>query len=156
MSKTEIIPGLFKSEFSKICTVLCKYLGIQHLDAAEDIASETFLSALETWPYKGIPENPTAWLYAVAKNKARNFMIRERLFASKIAGELSATIRNEEQKELDLSIANITDSQLQMLFTVCDPSISIESQVGLAFTNTLWIWYRRDCQRFFNKQGDDK
>ncbi|HTE27672.1 sigma factor [Flavitalea sp.] len=132
MLKTEIIPGLFKTEFSKICSVLCKYLGIQHLDAAEDIASETFLSALETWPYKGIPENPTAWLYTVAKNKARNFMIRKNLFNSKIAGELSATIRNEQQMEPDLSITNIADSQLQMLFAVCDPSISFESQIGLA------------------------
>ena len=132
MLKTEIIPGLFKTEFSKICSVLCKYLGIQHIDSAEDIASETFLSALESWPYKGIPENPKAWLYTVAKNKASNFRTRQNLFNSKIAGELTATIRNEQQMEPDLSETNIADSQLQMLFAVCDPGISFESQIGLA------------------------
>jgi predicted RNA polymerase sigma factor len=51
--------------------VLVKLLGMEHIDMAEDIAGETFLTALETWPYKGVPENPTAWLYTVAKNKAK-------------------------------------------------------------------------------------
>jgi RNA polymerase sigma factor (sigma-70 family) len=132
MLKTEIIPGLFKTEFSKICSVLCKHLGIYHLGSAEDIASETFLSALETWPYKGVPENPTAWLYMVAKNKARNLIIRQNLFKSKIAGELSSMALGEEPADADLSDSNIADSQLQMLFAICDPSIPAESQIGLA------------------------
>jgi len=42
------------------------------MDAAEDIVSETFLSAAETWGMKGIPDNPVAWLYAVARNNALN------------------------------------------------------------------------------------
>lgn len=58
---------------------------MEHIDIAEDIASETFLSALETWTYKGIPPNPSAWLYTVAKNKAVNHMNRNQLFSKKIA-----------------------------------------------------------------------
>jgi RNA polymerase sigma factor (sigma-70 family) len=132
MLQTEIIPGLFKTEFSKICSVLCKHLGIHNIGSAEDIASETFLSALETWPYKGVPANPTAWLYTVAKNKARNFMIRENLFKTKISGELSSVVNDEQSADPDLSGTNIADSQLQMLFAVCDPSLPVESQIGLA------------------------
>ena len=60
MNKQELIPHLFRTEFSKICSVLSKFLGIEHVEIAEDIASETFLSALETWTYRGIRENPTA------------------------------------------------------------------------------------------------
>ena len=67
MKHQELIPHLFRTEFQKITSVLCKLLGIEHIEVAEDIASETFLSALETWTYKGIPENPVAWLYTVAK-----------------------------------------------------------------------------------------
>ncbi len=71
MEQKELIPHLFRTEFRKITAVLCKAFGIEHIETAEDIASETFLSALETWTYKGIPENPVAWLYSVAKNKAK-------------------------------------------------------------------------------------
>jgi RNA polymerase sigma-70 factor (ECF subfamily) len=74
VSETELIPRLFRSEFRKITSVLCKYLGVDHIELAEDIASETFLTALETWPYKGVPENPVAWLYTVARNKTRNYI----------------------------------------------------------------------------------
>ncbi len=76
MEQQELIPHLFRTEFRKITAVLCKLFGIEHIEIAEDIASETFLSALETWSYKGIPENPVAWLYTVAKNKAKNHINR--------------------------------------------------------------------------------
>ena len=69
MNDQQLIPHLFRTEFSKISSVLSKFMGVDHIDAAEDITSETFLSALETWSYNGIPPNPTAWLYSVAKNK---------------------------------------------------------------------------------------
>ena len=73
MKQQELIPHLFRTEFSKITAVLCKHFGIEHIEVAEDIASETFLSALEIWSYKEIPENPVAWLYLVAKNKTNNY-----------------------------------------------------------------------------------
>ena len=71
MNHQELIPHLFRTEFRKITAVLCKFFGIENIEVAEDIASETFLSALEIWTYKGIPENPPAWLYSVAKNKGK-------------------------------------------------------------------------------------
>jgi RNA polymerase sigma factor (sigma-70 family) len=106
--------------------------GIAHIEVAEDIASETFLSAMESWPYKGIPENPTAWLYSVAKNKAKNYINRSHLFATKIAGDIKYASPQTEEIEIDLSEKNITDSQLQMLFAICHPSILSEAQIGLA------------------------
>jgi len=102
------------------------------MDAAEDIVAETFLAALETWPYKGIPENPNAWLYTVAKNKARNYLTRNQIFTNKIARQLQENIAGNTEIEIDLSEKNITDSQLQMLFSVCHPAISTEAQIGLA------------------------
>ena len=98
------------------------------MEAAEDITSETFLSALETWPYKGIPPNPTAWLHAVAKNKARNFLIRQKNFNT-LATNIAET---GHTAEIDLSEQNIFDSQLQMLFAICHPTLSPEAQIGLA------------------------
>lgn len=132
MQQQELIPHLFRTEFRKIAAVLCKAFGIEHMAVAEDIASETFLSALETWTYKGIPENPTAWLYTVAKNKAKNYITRNNLFSEKISRQITLQSTEESTIEIDLSEKNITDSQLQMLFAVCHPAISTEAQIGLA------------------------
>lgn len=132
MEQQELIPHLFRTEFRKIAAVLCKLFGIEHIELAEDIASETFLSALENWPYKGIPENPVAWLYTVAKNKAKNYLQRNQTFTGKIAKQLIQRSTTNEQMEIDLSEKNISDSQLQMLFALCHPSIPAEAQIGLS------------------------
>lgn len=132
MQQPELIPHLFRTEFRKIAAVLCKLFGIGHMEIAEDLASETFLSALETWTYNGIPENPTAWLYTVAKNKARNYLIRNRVFSEKISPRLSHSLEKTDEILIDLSNRNINDSQLQMLFAVCNPVIPAEAQIGLA------------------------
>ena len=127
----QLIPHLFRTEYSKITAVLCKFLGVERMEEAEDLASDTFLAALNTWPYRGVPENPVAWLYTVAKNKTRNHLARERTFREKITqGDLH--ISGTETESIDLSEANIADSQLRMLFAICTPEIPQESQVGLA------------------------
>src|ERR1700730_16577799 len=97
MEHKELIPHLFRTEFRKITAVLCKAFGIEHIEIAEDIASETFLAALETWTYKGIPPNPTAWLYAVAKNKARDYITRNQLFQRQIAPGLKHNSPEQEE-----------------------------------------------------------
>jgi RNA polymerase sigma factor (sigma-70 family) len=132
MQDSELIPHLFRTEFRKITAVLCKLFGIEHIEIAEDIASDTFLSAFETWTYRGIPENPTAWLYHVAKNKARNYLQRNSVFEKKIIPELQGSLPVSGEGEIDLSVQNIADSQLQMMFALCDSSISTEAQVGLS------------------------
>jgi RNA polymerase sigma-70 factor (ECF subfamily) len=132
MKQGELIPHLFRTEARKITAVLCKLFGIEHIETAEDIVNDTFLSALENWTYKGIPENPTAWLYTVAKNKAKNHIHRQMIFSEKITPSISQHSIQENEMEIDLSEKNINDSQLQMLFAVCDSAISIEAQIGLS------------------------
>jgi len=127
-----LIPHLFRREFSKIVAVLCSLFGLEHIETAEDIAGETFLAALEIWPYKGVPPNPTAWLYAIAKNKARNHLRRDKLFLAKIVPALKQGVAGSGEMEIDLSEKNISDSQLQMLFAVCHPSLPAEGQICLA------------------------
>ncbi|HRX00309.1 MAG TPA: sigma factor [Cyclobacteriaceae bacterium] len=127
----QLIPHLFRTEYRKLASVLCKHFGIEHIEVAEDIAAETFLAALESWPYKGIPPNPVAWLHAVAKNKARNYQHKSQTYLLKVAPNIKRDL-DGIVPELDLSEQNITDSQLQMLFALCHPSISMESQIGLS------------------------
>ena len=74
MAESGLLPNLFRTEYQKIVAVLCSLFGIEHIEVAEDLVSDTFLTATETWSLKGIPDNPVAWLYTVAKNKTRNYL----------------------------------------------------------------------------------
>jgi len=156
MEQQTLIPHLFRTEYSKIVTVLCKRFGFDQIEIAEDIASDTFLTAVQTWPLHGIPPHPVAWLYHVAKNKARNWLQREFVFMHKVSGALQAgrpgTVTGvgdsgisgaagdsggagffgADEQDIDLSPKNIEDSQLQMMFAICTPMISPEAQIGLS------------------------
>ncbi len=129
----ESLKHLFKQEFSKMVAVISKLFGLQHIEIAEDIVSETFLLASETWGMKGLPPNPTAWLYTVAKQKTIHHFRRNKIFDTKVLPEITA--RQElagDAEALNFSQENIQDSQLQMLFAVCNPAIASEAQIGLA------------------------
>lgn len=129
----EFLKHLFQNEFSKMVAVISKLFGLQHIEIAEDIVGETFLLAAETWGMKGIPENPTAWLYTVAKNKTLYHFRRVKIFEKKVVPKLTEELEDESlNEELDFSLQNIRDSQLQMMFAVCNPAIASEAQIGLA------------------------
>lgn len=132
MNEKKLIAQLFKTEYRKIISVLCKLFGIVHIEIAEDITNDTFLLAAETWGLKGIPENPTAWLYTVAKNKTKDYFKRHKTFSEKIVVDVKQHQHQSEEIEVDLSHQNITDSQLQMIFAICNPIIPAEAQIGLA------------------------
>ncbi|MEO5997394.1 MAG: DUF6596 domain-containing protein [Chitinophagaceae bacterium] len=132
MKNDELIPHLFRTEYRKIISVLCKRFGFDQIEIAEDITSETFLTASQTWGLKGNPVNPTAWLYNVAKNKAINYLQRDLIFENKIVPGIKNIAPGFLDKDIDLSPQNINDSQLQMMFTICHPSISAEAQIGLS------------------------
>ena len=134
MAENELIPHLFRTEYRKLVSVLGKRFGMEHIEIAEDIASETFLLASETWGLKGLPKNPTAWLYTVSMNKAKDHLKHTNVFSKKVSVELKKTEIKEDEIEIDLSTKNITDSQLQMMFAICHPCIPIESQIGLSLS----------------------
>lgn len=111
--------------------VLCRHFGLHHMDIAEDIASDTFLKASEHWALNGIPDNPTAWLYTVARNKAKDYFKRTAIFETKVRNEIiPESIENEG--EFDYNGRIIADSQLAMIFAVCNPANPSESQICLA------------------------
>lgn len=123
---------LFKQEFTKMVAVISKRYGLQHIEIAEDIVTETFLVATETWEHKGIPLNPAAWLYTVAKQKTLQHFRRGKIYAERVMPQTLQQQEYEEMAELNFSHQNIKDSQLQMLFAICTPAIASEAQIGLA------------------------
>jgi RNA polymerase sigma factor (sigma-70 family) len=131
MQQDELIPHLFRREYSKIIAVLYHSYTLKNLEIAEDIASETFLKATEIWGIKGVPDNPTAWLYTVAKNKVKDYF-KHNAVAEKQLKEAAKQNETETEKDFEFSHQNIADSQLAMIFSVCDPDNSTETQVCLA------------------------
>lgn len=128
----EPLKEIFKREFSKVVAVISKIFGLQHIEIAEDIVSETFLAAAENWGLRGVPENPTAWIYAVAKQKALYHFRRNKILEQRVLPEITARQEASDNMELDFSDENIRDSQLKMIFAVCNPAIASEAQIGLA------------------------
>jgi RNA polymerase sigma-70 factor (ECF subfamily) len=132
MNEQQLLPHLFRTEYRKIVSVIARRFGFDHLEDAQDIASDTFLTASQSWGLNGIPENPTAWLYNVAKNKAKNYLQRVNVFEEKVVPTIKEVNADGNAEVLDLSPQNINDSQLQMMFAVCHPIIPPDAQVGLS------------------------
>jgi RNA polymerase sigma factor (sigma-70 family) len=76
----QLVDHLFRFESGKMISVLTRFLGIANIETAQDIVQDTLLQAMKTWRFNGIPENPSAWLNRVAKNKAIDFLRREKKF----------------------------------------------------------------------------
>lgn len=132
MSEEGLIPNLFRTEYQKIVAVLAHRFGLSHIEIAEDIVSDTFLTATETWSHSGVPDNPVAWLYTVAKNKTNNYLKHHKVFEQKVAPLLKHDATLSSETDIDLSYKNISDSQLALIFAVCNPVVPSEVQIALA------------------------
>jgi len=113
---------------------LTRILGVQNLALAEDVVQEAFCRAMEVWPYRGLPENPQAWLMSTAKHCALDVLRRERT-AQRFAPELERYLQSEwtlapAVEEL-LGPDSIRDDLLRMMFSCCQPELSGESQIAL-------------------------
>ncbi|TWI86480.1 RNA polymerase sigma-70 factor (ECF subfamily) [Chitinophaga japonensis] len=125
---------LFRREAGKMVAVLTKIFGAEHLAMAEDVVQDTLLQAMQVWSDKGIPDNPSAWLYRVARNRAIDIIRRNRhaiqfdfsdperiLLTSSYS--FTATMEHFWQEE------PVRDDMLRMMFACCHPGISEENQL---------------------------
>ena len=130
----QLVDHLFRHESGKMIAVLSRLLGLQNIEIAQDLVQDTLLQAMSTWGYKSIPDNPSAWLYRVAKNKAIDFLRREKKF-KEVSPQYSYLLQSEytlASTVNNLFLENeIQDSQLRMMFACCHPSIQEESQIAL-------------------------
>src|ERR1700751_4770964 len=128
----ELEEHLFRREADRIVATLTRIFGVHTLTLAEDVMQDAFCQALEVWKFRGVPENPSAWLMATAKNRALDVLRRERTvrtFAPEF-GRLPAGEWTVAPVIEDLFIANaIKDEQLRMMFSCCHPCLPEEAQV---------------------------
>lgn len=109
--------------------VLTRIFGIGQLDLVEDVVQESFYRALQTWKYHSLPDNPSAWLMQVAKNRALDILRiqqnRQRLHREKMPIAADSATLNELFHEQEIS-----DSQLRLMFACCHPALKIEDQLA--------------------------
>ena len=71
-SVTGLIDDLFRHETGRLISVLTRIFGPENLEMAEDVVQDSMIEALHQWSERGVPGNPSGWLFRVAKNKALN------------------------------------------------------------------------------------
>jgi RNA polymerase sigma factor (sigma-70 family) len=125
---------LFRRESGRMVAALTRIFGVHNLALAEDVVQDAFCRALEVWKVRGMPENPSAWLMATAKNRALDVVRRERT-ARTFAPEMGRLLETEWTIAplVDEAFAahTIHDEQLRMMFSCCDPRLSEDAQVAL-------------------------
>ena len=130
----ELSEHLFRRESGRLVAALTRIFGVHNLALAEDVVQDAFCRALEVWKVGGIPDNPGAWLMAVAKHRAVDIVRRERT-ARAFAPELTRVLESEwtlaPAVEEAFAGSTIRDEQLRMMFSCCDPQLPEEVQVAL-------------------------
>jgi len=134
MDVQKLVADLTRTESGKLISVLTRIFGAHNLAMAEDVVQDVLMKALENWSDKGVPDNPPAWLFRVAKNKAIDIIRkyrRERTFASDISSLLNSEYTTAITLNDCFKDEEVRDDQLRMMFACCHPSISGESQIAL-------------------------
>jgi RNA polymerase sigma-70 factor (ECF subfamily) len=128
---------------------LARLLGAPHLDLAEEAAQEAMLRALQTWPYQGVPQNPGAWLFRVARNAAIDAVRRDQVLGEKtesLVAELSnSAIVVPEDPDIE---EQLRDDELRMIFMCCHPEISRDASVALSLKTVGGFGVREIARAF--------
>jgi RNA polymerase sigma-70 factor (ECF subfamily) len=99
-------------------------------DLAEDAVQEAFAAAIETWPRRGIPDNPGAWITTTARNRAIDRLRRERTLRDK-----TETLKQLAELETlggdETDVSQIPDDRLRLIFTCCHPALALDARVAL-------------------------
>ena len=135
----ELSEHLFRREAGRLVASLTRIFGVHNLLLAEDVVQDAFCRALEVWKVRGVPDNPSAWLMAVAKHRALDVVRRERT-ARTFAPELARVLESEWSlaSAIDEAFTSsvIRDEQLRMMFSCCHPRLPEDAQIALVL-NTL-------------------
>jgi RNA polymerase sigma factor (sigma-70 family) len=130
---SQVLEHLFRHEAGKMVGTLTRIFGIEHLTLAEDVVQEALARALQTWPFYGVPENPSAWIMRASRNLALDVVRREKVFRDKEPEIIR--LMDYESSSPDAAIfpeREIADDRLRMMFVCCHPLIPAEDQAALA------------------------
>src|SRR5215510_4378186 len=130
---SQLVEHLFRHEGAKMVATLTRIFGLEHLTLAEDVVQEALARALQTWPFYGVPKNPSAWIMRASRNLALDVVRRQKVFREKEAEIIHRMDRDSATPdEAIFSEDEISDDRLRLMFVCCHPAIPTEAQVALA------------------------
>jgi RNA polymerase sigma-70 factor (ECF subfamily) len=152
----EIEEHFFRHESGRMIATLTRLFGVRNIALAEDVAQDAFCRAMETWRFRGLPENPSAWLMTVAKNRAVDILRRER--TARVSEQALTRFLESEWTlvptvEEAFSAGAVKDSQLRMMFSCCHPRLSEEAQVALILHILCGFSVREIAQAFVSSHA---
>jgi RNA polymerase sigma factor (sigma-70 family) len=145
----------FRHEYGRLVAMLVRRVGARHLEVIEDAVQAALLAAVESWPRGALPENPSAWLYRVARNHVAG-ELRRQTRQGELAAEHAAraTLDSTAEAPGALLPGDISDDLLRMLFVCCDDAIPIESQLVVALKTLCGFDVREIAQRLFTTEAN--
>jgi len=126
------IEAVWRLEAPKLVAGLMRL--VRELGAAEDLAHDALVAALDQWPREGVPRNPGAWLMQAAKRRGIDQLRRRSMLARKheqLARELDEAVRLGAPAA-DAGLADeIGDDLLRLMFIACHPVLPADARVAL-------------------------
>ena len=130
---SDVVEHLFRHESGKMVAILTGIFGTEHLTLAEDVVQEALARALQTWPFYGVPKNPSAWIMQVSRNLALDVVRRQKTFRDKEPEIVRLMERDNPAPDTSIfTDREIADDRLRMMFVCCHPQIPEDAQVPLA------------------------
>ncbi len=129
---SHVVEHLFRRESGKMVATLTRIFGVEHLTLAEDVVQEALARALQTWPFHGVPENPSAWIMRASRNLALDAVRREKVFRDKedaIIHQMKGSPAGAGEPVF--AEEEIEDDRLRMMFICCHPLVPAEARVPL-------------------------
>jgi RNA polymerase sigma factor (sigma-70 family) len=153
-----LVDHFFRHQSGKLVAVLTRVFGLHNFQLVEDVVQAALVQALETWKIQGVPDDPSAWMYRVARNKALDLM-RRRGIADRLNPEWMRFSEGDEGSDplsrFFLS-HEIADSQLRMIFTCCHPNLPAESQIALTLKTLCGFSTHEIARAILTTEGNVK
>ena len=129
----QLVDRLFRDEQGRAIATLIRVLG--DFDLAEEAVQDAFTAALETWPTRGVPDNPGAWITTTARNRAIDRLRRRKRLSEKIEtlghdATTEAALRAIDPEPAEDAM-HIADDRLRLIFTCCHPALAMDARVAL-------------------------
>lgn len=127
----DVVERVFREEYGRVVATIIRHTG--DFELAEDVVQEALAAAVVTWPKRGVPQNPGAWLTTTARRKAIDRKRRDAAYSRKTQEliYLAGLRTHADEIEDVVDETGVEDDLLRLIFTCCHPALALDAQVAL-------------------------
>ena len=148
-----LVDHLFRRSAGRLVSSLARVFGAHRLDLAEEVVQEAMVEALRRWPFAGIPADPVAWLWRVARNRALDRVRREATLRGREDALVAAFARQAPEGGAGQDAGPWGDDELAMLFAACHPALPREARVALTLKTVGGLGVREIARAFLAREA---